>query len=202
MKITPLSTVYRSRDFVTPKEQITATIKELQTFANNFCKSTWNLDAPEIKVNNRLRTSLGRYVYNNYHGYSYIELNGKQVALEGQFHCNILETVVMHELTHYAMHTLGKPFNDGDREFENELLRVGASSSSAVKDKAGNHAPMNASYHITDTVKLTNTRTGKETTTEVPGNQGLKYDGKRANWNHENVYVSFVSQTVNLVTPD
>ena len=40
---------------------------------------------------------------------------------------------LLHEAVHYALHTLGKEWNDGDRDFELELVRYGLSSNYSDK---------------------------------------------------------------------
>ena len=43
-----------------------------------------------------------------------------------------LHKILLHELCHYSLAKLGKPFFDGDPYFENELLRVNAISSGYI----------------------------------------------------------------------
>jgi len=49
-----------------------------------------------------------------------------------------IEDVLRHELCHYALFLMDKPFQDGDKYFEDTLIKTNAPSSYAVVKKTNN----------------------------------------------------------------
>lgn len=104
---------------------------EMKRFANEWLLDNYNLtlDIP-IEINNRLSRSLGRFMVQvnrltGEHKAIKIDMNGKFVRHNKRD--EILMTL-KHELVHYAMFTLGKPYRDGDYAFEKELKRLNLTS--------------------------------------------------------------------------
>lgn len=102
--------------------------EKLTKIANNMMHHFWDderLKEHHIKVkeNRRLSRSIGvyRYIAND----GWIELSGQ---LLDYGHIETILDTLLHEVTHYVLHALGKPFDDGHPYFESELKRVGASS--------------------------------------------------------------------------
>jgi SprT-like protein len=106
---------------------------DLNTRVQFYVKKVWDLDNhPEIKINTRLRTTHGCYVtYHNKEGY--IELS--QMTLNQNDY--VLTDILLHELCHWYCHISGLDDKDGHRDFENELNRIGSTSSecSIIKNK-------------------------------------------------------------------
>lgn len=95
---------------------------EMTTYANNWLKENYNMSLQiPIEINNRLRTSLGRFHSINIGGHHKpikIDMNGKFIKH------NTREEILLtlkHELVHYALCVMGLDYHDGDYMFENEL---------------------------------------------------------------------------------
>lgn len=102
----------------------------LTHYANEFLKEHYNLtlDVPIIR-NNRLRRSLGRFIWSRDKKPIKIELAG---FLLKYGHEEVIKDILRHELTHYALCRLGLPFQDGHPYFESELKRQGTSSTNTI----------------------------------------------------------------------
>lgn len=90
--------------------------------AKFYTKELWNLelDIPVV-INTRLRRSLGRCNYT------------KQIELSHEILDRIdFDDTLLHELCHWALYKQGKNFKDGNSDFENELERIGASSTNTT----------------------------------------------------------------------
>lgn len=106
---------------------MSVTVEEMTVEAEQFLKEAYNLtlDIP-IKRNNRLKATLGWFSFNKKHGALDIEISGKFMDYGSR--SDVIDCL-RHELVHYALYTLGKPYNDGDAYFEEELRKHGISSS-------------------------------------------------------------------------
>ncbi|MGJ0146899.1 SprT-like domain-containing protein [Staphylococcus hominis] len=106
------------------------TIEYYNEFAKQFVQEMWGqeLDIP-VEFNNRKRIASGSFdVYTDKHdtqrkGHVKIDLVSKNLSS----HEETIE-VLKHELCHWYCYTNHLDFYDGDKDFENELSRVGASS--------------------------------------------------------------------------
>lgn len=100
---------------------------ELVEVANEFLKNyDMELGIP-IEFNSRLKRACGRFVYKKF-GIDYIPY---KIQMSVDFMLNhpkehIID-VFKHELVHYALCAAGKPFNDGDKYFEDELKKYNIS---------------------------------------------------------------------------
>lgn len=74
----------------------------------------------KVKINNRMRTTGGRYFLSDHH----IDINGH--FLQPQYQ-NYLLGIIKHELTHYHLHLLGLGYRHRDRDFKILLQKVGGS---------------------------------------------------------------------------
>ena len=93
-----------------------------------------NLNIP-IEINGRLTKTLGAFYHNNYRALK-IGISKKQVigaVIDGNIE-PILDTL-RHEVVHYAMYTLKKGYNDGDKDFEDTLEKLGIGASGATSKK-------------------------------------------------------------------
>lgn len=107
------------------------TIADLTEIARQFLRDEYGmaLEIP-VKRNNRLRTSMGRFVETydedlGEHTPNRIELSG--ITLEYGADTAIID-VLKHELVHYALCVKDEPNDDGHPHFEAELRRLGISS--------------------------------------------------------------------------
>lgn len=104
---------------------------QLKMYAEKFLRETYGLtlNCP-LKLNGRLQTCKGRFVYsNNPRMPKRVEIN--KLFFENN-EPNIVLDVLRHELVHYALFMLGKPYKDGDYYFERELKRLGVVSQSTI----------------------------------------------------------------------
>jgi predicted SprT family Zn-dependent metalloprotease len=102
---------------------------ELTEHANEFLSEYYNMKLTiPIKINNRLRSTLGEFVYTK-NGAKEIQMSGYLIKY-GTLN-TILDTL-KHELIHYAMYTQKRQYRDGTREFENELIRHEVGSTGTV----------------------------------------------------------------------
>lgn len=106
-------------------------LKELEQYANHFLLTTYNMPlAIPIVRNNRLRTSLGRFLYNRKGEAVQIELAG---FLLDQGVLPVIHDVLKHECIHYALFMQGLPHQDGSSVFEKELQRYSVSRTHTLK---------------------------------------------------------------------
>ena len=107
------------------------TEKQLTDFATSFLKDHFDitLHIPIIR-NNRLRSTLGRYVIDSNDIPIRIELSGNVLTYGNK---ETIIGVLKHECIHYAYHVQGKNMHDGDPEFELALKRFNAPSTETLK---------------------------------------------------------------------
>lgn len=103
------------------REEFYITEDDLTQVAYKFLQLNYGLklDIP-IKRNNRLRTTLGRYVISHDDQPLRIEIAGN--TLNYGTASSIIE-ILKHECIHYALHKKGLPYHDGDPLFEAELRK-------------------------------------------------------------------------------
>lgn len=114
-------------------------VDQLTVIAKEFLESAYGLELNiPISYNGRLTSALGRFLEDD-------EFPHEPLAIElsknlGQYHPEheIIE-VLKHELVHYALHILKKPYADGEEYFEKELERFGISSSELIAYKGMVH---------------------------------------------------------------
>ncbi len=107
------------------------TENELKEIASTFLKENYeiSLKIPVIR-NNRLRSTLGRYVINNKGEPLRIELSGTLLTYGAK---ETIIGVLNHECIHYAFHKQGKPMHDGNPLFERALAKHKAPSTKTLK---------------------------------------------------------------------
>lgn len=110
----------------------------LTQYAKNWLKETYGLELEvPIKINARLTRALGHFKYYISSGKPHsisiakrtVDYYGKEATLD----------VLKHELVHYACFVLGKPHEDGDWYFENELKKHGITRTNTYKRKGEFH---------------------------------------------------------------
>lgn len=107
--------------------------KELKELAVRFAKEFWNRDLKIGVCFKELRKGrYGQYEYwykrdrrGKVSGYT---PKGISISPSLKNKRTQLELVLKHELAHWYCQTSGKSFSDGSRDFEAELLRIGATS--------------------------------------------------------------------------
>lgn len=111
------------------------TQRTLEMKAKQFAQEYWGLDYNlPITINGRLTRALGRYRWRKNSGGGFghglkIEIS-KDLATK--YKEEYLDSVLKHELTHWALSIQGRPFKDGHPVFEAELRRVGAHSTEVI----------------------------------------------------------------------
>lgn len=112
-------------------------IYEVKVLARELAQEHWGmkLNIPVVE-NGRLTRSLGLFYYD------YDQNDRKKIIplrieiakrLLKNYERETIVGVLKHELCHWALGVQGKPFNDGHPVFENELKRVGASSTFTIQ---------------------------------------------------------------------
>lgn len=112
--------------------QVTHLTKRL---AKDLFDLEWTLP---IEVNGRLNRALGGYSWRRGIGNKVIPVKMELARrLLENYSDETIESVIKHELTHWALSVQGRPFDDGHPVFESELKRVGAHTTGVIK-LAGN----------------------------------------------------------------
>jgi SprT-like protein len=107
----------------------------LRQKAQRFAKEYFGLDFNlPIVISSRMTKSLGFYKYNllNDKIYPY-NLQFSQNLLDGRYREETIDDVIKHEVCHWALSVLGKPFKDADDYFLNELKRIGSHPTHSIK---------------------------------------------------------------------
>ena len=101
-------------------------VKRFEEFGREFLKENYGIELGiPIKINARLSRALGRFVHEADGNSLEIDLSKSLIEYnEPEF----VEDVLKHELIHYALYELGKPYRDGDSYFETEIKKHGATS--------------------------------------------------------------------------
>lgn len=99
-----------------------------------MAKKYWDIEINiPIEINNKLKKTLGRYIYERSKGLIIpigIELSGEMIKNAEK---EIIVHILKHEVCHYVLSMKTKKFLDGDEEFESELQRIGAPSSKMIE---------------------------------------------------------------------
>lgn len=103
----------------------------LTIYAKDFLQANFNLKLTvPIQTNNRLRSTLGRFVVTRSGKPLRIELSARLLNYGTD---DVILGVLRHELLHYAFFVQGKNYQDGDPVFEEELKRYRAPSTRTLK---------------------------------------------------------------------
>lgn len=107
------------------KNKYAAELVELRKQANEFLKENYSLELKvPIVINNRLKSTIGCVTF--------IQAQPEKIELAGilmQYGSKeFILDVLKHELVHYALFILEKPYHDGQVYFEDELRRLGITS--------------------------------------------------------------------------
>lgn len=106
--------------------------EEMGRYCKDFLEEEYGLPFTiPVTVNARLSRTFGRFIYNRKEQKPVgIEIN-KKFLIGGKI--TDIQDVLKHECVHYALFAKGKPYRDGERYFENELARLGVSSSNTIE---------------------------------------------------------------------
>jgi SprT-like protein len=101
-------------------------IEQLTQLATDFLRKNYDLSLEiPIKINGRLRISMGRYISTFDDKPNRIELAGFLL----QYGANdVIIDTLYHECVHYALHVKDEPNADGNPHFESELRKYGVGS--------------------------------------------------------------------------
>ena len=110
---------------------------ELTKICKVFCQELWGheLSIP-VKIDGKITASLA--YFRHYEG---AEKDRKKLAIDIKFSRNLFEyydekiikSVILHELTHYYLFMSGSTeYSDGEKEFEDELRRIGSHSTKKI----------------------------------------------------------------------
>lgn len=116
-----------------PKTDDWRSIEYLTEYADNFLYNNYgiHLEIP-LRWNGRLKRALGYFKLGKRSGAIEICLSEELLRHYGK---DTTIDVLKHELIHYALYTLGKPYKDGHPVFENELRKHGVSSTRTIQPK-------------------------------------------------------------------
>jgi predicted SprT family Zn-dependent metalloprotease len=108
-------------------------LDEIIERASFYTNLLWNKTLTcDIQINSRLKSTHGQFIhYDNGKELDKIELAKKLLNTEKFF---IIDTL-LHELTHWYLCSIGKDNRDGCKEFEDELIRIGVSSTETTRDR-------------------------------------------------------------------
>lgn len=113
------------------KERIKRLEKEYYRRANFYCRELWGQEYGEdFNINGRLTSTHGyRRYWKNRENPDIISLSKRLFDLDKKNRLYIDE-VLLHELAHYSVHRILKKegFYDGDKDFEDEIKRIGSTS--------------------------------------------------------------------------
>ena len=113
------------------------TQKWLQGKVQEYSQQYWNMDCKiPVKINGRLTKTLGYYKY--FRGFgsklpSPVRFDFAARLLDGSYKQETIESVIKHEVCHYALSQLGKPFGDKDWNFLLELKRIGSHATYTIQ---------------------------------------------------------------------
>lgn len=114
---------------------------QLKTLVNDISIEIWNKEVTiPIETSKRLKTSLGYFMTTVGQNAKAVKLVFSHELIDGTYKLVTLVDVIKHELAHYHLFIQGvKGYSDGNREFENELKRIGAHSTRVVSGAGKYH---------------------------------------------------------------
>ncbi|EPC8411117.1 sprT domain-containing protein [Bacillus cereus] len=107
---------------------------KLEMVAIKFLKENYDmrLGIP-IVLNGRIKRTFGRFIHAPHNAKNRVShrIEMSKNYIEHQTWENVISTL-KHELIHYALYELGKPYRDGEELFESELAKHGSHSSGTL----------------------------------------------------------------------
>lgn len=107
--------------------------KELKLICDELMEQLWGdkLEIP-VTISGRLTRSLGLFYYRTVYNSGEFVREPIKIVISKQLteHYSLenIEGVIKHELCHYHLYKMGGNYSDGDKEFEDELKRIGSHS--------------------------------------------------------------------------
>ncbi|MGE6347973.1 SprT-like domain-containing protein [Bacillus mycoides] len=114
---------------------------KLEMLAIKFLKDNYDMKLGiPIILNGRLKTTYGKFVHANRNSKKRASrrIEMSKTYIEHQPWDIVVETL-KHELIHYALYELGKPYRDGESLFESELAKHGSHSTGTIVFKGSLH---------------------------------------------------------------
>jgi hypothetical protein len=109
------------------------TITQLTRKCKEFALKNWNMEFNlPVEISTKMFKKLGYYQYRKDVNVG-IKMVFAQLLFSGYYKEETIDSVIHHELTHWALHIMEKPFKDKHPVFEAELRRVGGSSTKTIK---------------------------------------------------------------------
>ena len=109
-------------------------IHQFTQIAKKFLKENYDMELGiPITINGRLKSVYGRFRHMGNRKQS-VRIEMSRNYIEHQEWNTVVETL-KHELIHYALYELDKPYRDGTAYFEAEIQKHGSHSSGTVKYK-------------------------------------------------------------------
>lgn len=116
-------------------------IEYINKKAKIYTKRLWNIEFDGIlKINNRLRSTYAWFIEDK----NIIEFNKQLLDLSDEYHL-FIDEVLIHELCHWYCFKIGVDNEDGSFEFESEIYKSGARSTS-VDDIVNNTVELVDNY--------------------------------------------------------
>lgn len=114
--------------------KININISLIKEKAKFYAKEIWNLEFNlPIEINGRYKNVMGSVQYKRNTKKEIPEkLILARCLFEDDYNELTIEDVLLHELCHWYCSITGKQSRDGSRDFENELCRIGVSSSGST----------------------------------------------------------------------
>ena len=110
------------------KKAIELTVKEV-------CKKYFNFDFDSlnipVKINGRLKNSLGRMDYNPRLNKA-ISIEFSKELVSGIYKIETVESVIKHECTHLVLFARKESFKDGCKNFEDTVKKIGGTSTGTI----------------------------------------------------------------------
>lgn len=126
---------------------------EMEKYARNFLKLHFDMQLGiPIVIDGRLTRAGGSYHYNGKNGLR-IKMSERFVAcalMDEEEGLEAILDVLGHELVHYAVHMQGKPFSDGNKEFEETLAKLNIGASGTTPTNKIKTKKKNTWYEVQD----------------------------------------------------
>lgn len=116
-------------------EKIKLNEDQLTMLVADIAKEIWNVNISiPINVSKKMKRMFGYFMTKtNGRGQTKaVKLSFAYRLVNGDYKLLTIVDVIKHELAHYMVFTNGIGFHDGDMEFENELIRIGAHSTGTL----------------------------------------------------------------------
>jgi len=85
-----------------------------------------------IEINAKMKKTLGMYIYEEEKGIVIPRSIHLSKEMIDNAEKTVIEHILKHEICHYILSLKNIPFMDGQKEFENELKRIGAPSTRTI----------------------------------------------------------------------